>query len=284
MLSRAKIIPMKNADITGSLPSIEAFRGKDRSIPPAGRNALPDFIELKDIRGDLHSHSTGSDGMDSIEAMAAAATALGYEYLAITDHSSGRNIGKGTKLERVEKQTAEINRLNRSSTGLYLLNGVEVDIKADGSLDLPDEVLAGLDIVIASVHSSFLQSREVMTRRVIGAIENPNVDIIAHPTCRKMGERGPVDVDLEAVFNAALRYGKALEINVMPDRLDLKDLHARRARELGVMLAIGTDAHAVAHLGFMKSGIGLARCAWCRPKDILNTRPLKEVLEYLRKR
>ena len=253
-------------------------------IALAERNALPALIELKDIKGDFHTHTSGSDGIDSIEAMAAAAAALGYEYLAITDHSSGRNIGTGKKLERVEKQTAEINRLNRSSTGLYLLNGVEVDIRADGSLDLPDEVLAGLDVVIASVHSSFLQSREVMTRRIIGAIENPNVDIVAHPTCRKIGEREPVDVDMEAVFGAALRYGKALEINAIPDRLDLKDLHAYRAREIGVMLVIGTDAHAVAHLGFMKFGIGLARRAWCQPKDILNTRTLKEVLEYLRKR
>ncbi len=252
-------------------------------IALAEKNALPALIEVRDIKGDLHAHSTGSDGIDTIEDMAVAAAAMGYEYLAITDHSSGRNIGTGKKMERVQKQTAEINRLNRSSIGVYLLNGVEVDIRADGSLDLSDEVLAGLDIVVASVHSSFLQSREVMTRRIIGAIENPNVDIVAHPTCRKIGEREPVDVDLEAVFSAALRYGKALEINAIPDRLDLKDLHAYRARELGVMLAIGTDAHAVSHLGFMKFGIGLARRAWCQPKDILNTRPLKEVLEYLRK-
>ncbi len=253
-------------------------------IALAERNALPALIELQDIRGDLHAHSTGSDGIDNIEAIAAAAAALGYEYLAITDHSSGRNIVKGKKMERVEKQTNEINRLNRSSIGLYLLNGVEVDIRADGSLDLPDDVLAGLDIVVASVHSSFLQSREVMTRRIIGAIENPNVDIIAHPTCRKIGEREPVDVDLEAVFSTAARYGKMLEINAIPDRLDLKDLDAHRARELGVMLAINTDAHAASHLGFMKFGIGLARRAWCRPEDIFNTRPLKKVLEYLRKR
>jgi len=253
-------------------------------IALAERNALPALVEVGDIKGDFHAHTSGSDGIDTIEAMAGAAEALGYEYLAITDHSSGRNIGTGKKLERVQNQTAEINRLNRSSNGVNLLNGVEVDIRADGSLDLPDEVLAGLDIVIASVHSSFLQSREVMTRRIIGAIENPNVDIIAHPTCRKIGEREPVDVDLEAVFNAALRCGKALEINAIPDRLDLKDLHAYRARELGVMLVIGTDAHAVSHLGFMKFGIGLARRAWCQPKDILNTRPLKEVLAYLRKR
>jgi len=250
-------------------------------IDLAERNAIPALVELKDIKGDFHTHTTGSDGIDSIEAMAGAAGALGYEYLAITDHSSGRNIGSGRKLERVMKQTEEVKRLNSLSAGLFLLNGVEVDIKADGSLDLPDEVLAELDIVIASVHSSFLQDREVMTRRIIGAIENPNVDVVAHPTCRKIGEREPVDVDLEAVYSAAARHGKALEINAIPDRLDLKDIHAYRARELGVRLAIGTDAHALYHLGFMKFGIGVARRAWCQPGDILNTRPLKEVLAFL---
>ncbi len=252
-------------------------------IDLAERNAIPALIELGDIKGDFHTHSTGSDGIDSIEDMAGAAGALGYEYLAITDHSSGRNIGSDRKLERVMKQTEEIKKLNSLSDGPFLLNGVEVDIKADGSLDLPDEVLAQLDIVIASVHSSFLQNREVMTRRIIGAIENPNVDMVAHPTCRKIGEREPVDVDLEAVYSAAARYGKALEINAIPDRLDLKDIHAYRARELGVTLAIGSDAHAVYHLGFMKFGIGVARRAWCQPGDILNTRPLKEVLGFLRR-
>lgn len=252
-------------------------------IDLAERNAIPALIELGDIKGDFHTHSTGSDGIDSIEDMAGAAGALGYEYLAITDHSSGRNIGSDRKLERVMKQTEEIKKLNSLPDGPFLLNGVEVDIKADGSLDLPDEVLAQLDIVIASVHSSFLQNREVMTRRIIGAIENPNVDMVAHPTCRKIGEREPVDVDLEAVYSAAARHGKALEINAIPDRLDLKDIHAYRARELGVTLAIGSDAHAVYHLGFMKFGIGVARRAWCQPGDILNTRPLKEVLDFLRR-
>ena len=253
-------------------------------ISLAEKNAIPTLIEIKDIKGDLHAHTTGSDGLDTIEDMARAAMASGYEYLAITDHSSGRNIGSAMKLERVRQQTAEIRRLNQSYPGIYLLNGVEVDIKADGSLDLPDEVLAELDIVVASVHSSFLQSGDVMTRRIIGAIENPHVDIIAHPTCRKIGEREPVDVDLEAVFIAAVKYGKALEINAIPERLDLKDLHAYRARELGVMLAIGTDAHATNHFDFMKFGIGVARRAWCQAKNVLNTRPLKEVLEYLKRR
>lgn len=253
-------------------------------IALAEKNALPALIGVRDIKGDFHAHTTGSDGIDTIEDMAAAAAALRCEYLAITDHSSGRNIGSGRKIDRIKQQTAMISRLNNSSNGIYLLNGVEVDIMADGSLDLPDDVLAELDIVIASVHSSFMQSREVMTRRIIGAIENPNVDMIAHPTCRKIGEREPVDVDLEAVYVAAARHGKALEINAMPDRLDLKDLHVYRARELGVMLAIGTDAHAVSHLGLMRFGVGVARRGWCRPDNILNTRPLNEVLSFLRRR
>ncbi len=250
-------------------------------IDLAERKAIPDLVEQKDLKGDFHTHTVGSDGIDTIQAMAAAAAELGYEYLAITDHSSGRNIGSDRKMDRVGRQTAELKKLNASSSGPYLLNGVEVDIKADGSLDLPDEVLAEMDIVIASVHSSFMQPRDVMTRRIIGAIENPHVDMIAHPTCRKIGEREPVDVDLEAVYSAALKHGKALEINAIPDRLDLKDINAYRARELGVTLAIGTDAHAVYHLGFMQFGIGVARRAWCRPDDILNTRPLSEVLAFL---
>ncbi|MBN1375313.1 MAG: DNA polymerase/3'-5' exonuclease PolX, partial [Dehalococcoidia bacterium] len=249
----------------------------------AAKNAIPELVRLEHVRGDLHSHTTASDGMDSIEDMARAAAALGYEYLAITDHSSGRMIPADKKLERVLRQTAEIKRVNALSLGVYLLDGVEVDIKAEGSLDLPDDVLAGLDIVIGSVHSSFLQEKPQMTRRVVGAIENPHVDIIAHPTCRKIGEREPVDIDLEAVFNAAGKYHKALEINAMPERLDLRDIHAYRARELGVVLSVGTDAHATNHLGLMKFGIGVARRAWCRTDDILNTRPLKGILKFLKR-
>jgi DNA polymerase (family X) len=252
-------------------------------IDLAARNEIPALIETGDIKGDFHSHTNASDGVDTIEDMARAAKARGYEYLAITDHSSGRNMKPVDRLARVKKQTAEIKRLNASSLGIRLLDGVEVDIKADGSLDLPDEILAAMDYVIASVHSSFMQARAVITRRIIGAIENPHVDSLAHPTCRKIGEREPIDVDLEAVFRAAVSNRKALEINAMPERLDLKDLYAYRARELGVMLAIGTDSHSIAHLNLMKFGVGVARRAWCRPKDVLNTRSLKEVLKYLRR-
>jgi len=250
-------------------------------IELAEQNAIPTLIELGDIKGDFHAHTLGSDGMDPIEDMARAAKDLGYEYLAITDHSSGRSIPADKKVDRIKKQTDDIKRLNKSPLGIRLLNGVEVDIRADGSLDLPDDVLEQLDVVVAAVHSSFLQERGHMTQRIIGAIENPNVDIIAHPTCRKIGEREPVDVDMEAVFQAAAKFGKALEINSMPERLDLRDLHAYRARELGVMLVIGTDSHTVSHLALMRFGIGVARRAWCRPPDILNTKSLKDVLDFL---
>jgi DNA polymerase (family 10) len=253
-------------------------------IALAEKNAIPRLIEIGDIKGDLHIHTVSSDGNDTLEDMARAAKALGYQYLAITDHSSGRNITADKKIERLTGQIAEIKRLNQSIPGIYLLNGVEVDIRADGTLDLPDEVLTELDIVVASVHSSFLQDRATMTNRIIGAIKNPHVDIIAHPTTRKIGEREPADVDLEAVFRAAAANGKALEINAMPDRLDLKDLHAYRARELGVMLAICTDSHATWHLNMMRFGVGVARRAWCQHKDILNTLPLKDMLEFLKRR
>jgi DNA polymerase (family 10) len=250
-------------------------------IDLAAKNEIPLLIEQKNIRGDFHAHTIASDGMDTVEDMARAARVLGYEYLAITDHSSGRSQPADGKMERIRQQAAEIKKLNAAGMGIHLLHGTELDIRADGSLDLPDEVLEQFDIVVAAVHSSFRQDRELMTRRIIGALENPHVDILAHPTCRKIGEREPVDVDIEAVFRTALKFGKALEINAMPDRLDLKDLHVYRARELGVKLMIGTDSHAVSHFGLMRFGIGVARRGWCRAEDVLNTRPLKDVLEFL---
>jgi len=253
-------------------------------IDLAEKQAIPRLVEEKDIRGDMHTHTLFSDGADSIEDMARAAMALGYEYLAITDHSSVRNVSADNKIERIKKQNETIKRLNGTYRGFRLLSGVEVDIRADGSIDLPDEIMAELDIVVGAVHSSFKQTKKQMTDRIIGAIQNPNIDIIAHPTCRKIGEREPVEIDLEAMFQAALKYGKALEINAMPDRLDLKDIYAYRARELGVTLVIGSDAHACEHLKLMKFGIGVARRAWCRPEDILNTRSLAALMEFLERR
>ena len=175
----------------------------------------------------------------------------------------------------------EIKELNQKISGIHIFTGVEVDIRANGSLDMPDEILAELDIVIAAVHSGMNQSEEQMTRRIIKAIENPDVDILAHPTCRLMPDREPVAVDMEAIFHAAAKTNTALEINAMPSRRDLKDIHTYRARELGVKLVINTDAHSTEHLGFMRFGVGVARRGWCEAPDILNTRPLGEVQAFL---
>jgi DNA polymerase (family 10) len=259
-------------------PELREAQGE---IEKAEQEAIPKLVELSDIKGNLHAHTEWSDGHDSIEELAMAAKDMDYQYIAITEHSAGRGIAHGLDAERLRRQVAEIKALNEHLTGIYVLTGIEVDIRADGSLDLPHEILSELDMVIAAVHSAMHQSEEKMTRRVINAIENPDVDMIAHPTCRLLGEREPVAIDLEAVFQAAAKYNKIMEINSMPDRLDLKDIHAFRARDMGVKLAIGTDAHSIAHLGFMRFGVGVARRAWCEPQHILNTLPLAQLLAFL---
>ncbi len=258
------------------------LREDQGEIELAEKGAIPKLIALSDIKGDIHIHTNWSDGHDSIEAMAQAAKAIGYQYLAITDHSAGRGIAHGLNEERLRQQIDEIKRLNQQLKGIRLLTGIEVDIRANGSIDLPEGLLADLDIVIAAIHSAMTQSEEQITRRILGAIENPHVDVIAHPTCRLLGEREPVAVDLEAVFRAAVKYNKALEINAMPSRLDLKDIHVYRARELGIKLIMGTDAHSTAQLGFMRFGVGVARRGWCQSKDILNTKPMDEIIAFLR--
>ena len=262
-------------------PELREAQGE---IEKAAQGAIPELVELSDIKGDLHTHTEWSDGHNSIEELARAAQDMGYQYIAITEHSAGRGIAHGLDVDRLRQQIGEIKALNERLIGIHVLTGIEVDIRADGSLDLPHEILSELDIVNAAVHSAMNQSEEKMTRRVINAIENPDVDMIAHPTCRLIGEREPVAIDLEAVFRAAAKYNKVLEINAMPDRLDLNDTHAFRARELGVKLAIGTDTHSIAHLGFMRFGVGVARRAWCEPQHILNTLPLEELLATLNRK
>ena len=175
-----------------------------------------------------------------------------------------------------------IKDLSQRISGIHIFSGVEVDIRANGSLDVPDELLAKLDIVTAAVHSGMHQRQEQITRRIIKAIENPNVDLLAHPTCRLIPDREPVAVDMEAIFRAAAKTNTMLEINAMPSRLDLKDIHAYRARELGVKLVINTDAHSHEHLEYIRFGIGVAKRGWCQPQDIVNTRPLKEIIACLR--
>jgi len=262
-------------------PEIREDRGE---IELAEKQAIPGLIERSDIRGNLHAHTNWSDGAASLEDMARAAKALGYQYLAITDHSGGLGIAGGLNEERLQKQIQAIRRLNEQLEGIRLLAGTEVNILADGRLDLPDEILSGLDVVVASVHSSLNQNEAKMTRRILKALENPHVDILAHPTCRLIGQREPIAVDMEAIFQVALKYNKVLEINSMPDRLDLHDIHIYRAREIGVMLAINTDAHRLEHFDLMRFGIGMARRGWCQPSHILNSRPVDEVLSYLQRK
>jgi len=257
------------------------LREGQQEIARAEQGTVPELLELSDIKGDLHIHTDWSDGRDSIEAVALAAKARGYQYLAITDHSQGRGIAHGLDAERLKQQIAEIEELNRKISGIRIFSGIEVDIRADGSLDLPPEILAELDIVVAAVHSAMNQPQEQMARRIIRAIENPLVDVLAHPTCRLLPGREPVAVDMEVVLRAAVKNNKALEINAMPSRLDLKDVHVYRARELGVKLLISTDAHGAEHLEFIRFGVGVARRGWCQAQDILNTRPLDEFMASL---
>ncbi|MFP3897713.1 MAG: DNA polymerase/3'-5' exonuclease PolX [Dehalococcoidia bacterium] len=259
-------------------PELREAQGE---LARAEQRSIPNLVELSDMKGDLHAHTEWSDGHDSMEALALAARDMGYQYIAITEHSAGRGIAHGLDAERLRRQIAEIRALNERVTGIRVLAGIEVDIRADGSLDLPHDVLSELDIVIAAVHSAMHQSEEKMTRRVTSAIVDPDVDIIAHPTCRLVGGREPVAIDLEAVFQAAAKNNKIVEINAMPDRLDLRDIHALRAKDMGVRLAIGTDAHSIAHLNFMRLGVGVARRAWCEPQHIVNALPLADLLAVL---
>ncbi|MFC2045576.1 DNA polymerase/3'-5' exonuclease PolX [Chloroflexota bacterium] len=247
-------------------------------IEKAEQGILPRLVELSDIKGDLHIHTNWSDGHNSIEEIALAAKAIGYQYIAITDHSGGRGIAHGLDTERLRQQIQEVKEVNHRVSGIHILAGIEVDIRGDGNLDIPDELLADLDIVIAAIHSGMNQTEDQKTKRIIKALENPNVDILAHPTCRLLPDREPIAVDMEAIFEAATRTNTTLEINAMPSRLDLKDIHTYRARELGVKLIINTDAHSIDQLALMRFGIGVAKRGWCQAQDILNSRPLDEFI------
>jgi DNA polymerase (family 10) len=259
------------------------LREGQQEVERAEQGTIPRLVELSDIKGDFHVHTNWSDGRDTLEAMALAARDLGYQYLGIADHSGGRSIAHGLDAERLKQQISEIKKLNQRISGIHIFCGMEVDIRADGSLDLTDELLSELDIVTAAVHSSLNQSQEQMTNRIITAMENPNVNVLAHPTSRLLPDREPVAVDMEAIFRAAVKTNTMLEINAAPSRLDLKDIHAYRARELGVKLVINTDAHSTEHLAFMRFGIGVARRGWCQAQDIINTGPLNEIIAHLRR-
>ena len=252
-------------------------------IEAAREGRLPDLVEAGDIAGDLHVHSDWSDGHDTIEEMARAAKDAGYRYVAITDHSRSQTVANGLTVERLRERRKEIEAARKAVSGIALLEGAEVDIKRDGSLDYPDEVLAELDFVVASVHSGWKTDREAMTARIITAMENPWVDCIGHPTGRLIGQREPYEVDLEAVFTAAARLSVAMEISSDPSRLDLKDIHARRAKELGVKLIVATDAHRAGSLSLIRFGVGMARRGWLEAGDVLNALPLAKLRKRLRR-
>ena len=242
---------------------------------------LPGLVEATHLKGDLHLHSEWSDGNDPIELMVEAAAAQGYEYMALTDHSQGLGVANGLTPERLESQI-KILREMQQKYDITILSGSECDIRASGDMDFPDEMLAQLDVVVASVHNAMSQDQATMTARMIKAMENPHVTIIGHLTTRLLGQREPVEFDLEAVLQAARDTGTALEINASPERLDLRDTHAYRAREMGIPLVINTDSHHHTHLDKRRFGVAVARRAWCRPEDILNTLPKDQFLEYIR--
>jgi len=244
----------------------------------AGR--VPTLVELSDIRGDLHDHTDWSDGSRTIEEMARAAAQRGRSYLSISDHSRGRAVAGGLSIERLREQIAQVKSV-RDAYGVRLLCSSEVDIRADGSMDFPDEVLAELDIVVASIHSAFTGSKEKQTERLIRAIGNPYVNVIGHPTGALLEKRAAYEFDVDAVFRAAAQTGTALEINANPARLDLDADLARRARELGCTLAIDTDSHSTDMLDDMFYGVGTARRAGLTKDDVLNTRPVESVLEFV---
>ena len=266
------------------LPLIEPELREDRGeIAAAEAGKLPRLVKLSDIRGDLHVHSDWTDGTVAIAGMAAAAQARGYEYIALTDHSRRVAMTHGLDPARLARQIHEIDRLNDKFKNFTILKGIEVDILKDGSLDLPDSSLAKLDIVVAAVHSYFDLPRKAQTDRVIRALENRHVSILAHPTGRLIGEREPYDIDMDLVISTARKAGCYLEINAEPDRLDLNDLHAYAAKLAGVKLAVSTDAHSIDAFQCMRFGIDQARRAWLTANDVLNTRPLAELRKLLKR-
>src|SRR5688572_12770899 len=271
---------------TLGLPWIPPELREDRGeLQAAKAGKLPKLIELKHIKADLQTHSTWSDGALSMLEMARAAAKRGIKVIAFTDHSVSLGVTQGLTMEDHKQQAAEIKKIQKQlGDSILVLHASEVEIKADGALDYPDEFLATLDLVVASLHTSLRQPREKVTQRVINAIRNPHVDIIGHPTGRLIPDREGADLDMEAVLKAAAETGVALEINASPYRLDLEDIHARRAKELGIPLSINTDSHSEADFDMLPYGVATARRAWLTKEDVINTWSTKKLLSWLKKR
>ncbi|MBC7350157.1 MAG: DNA polymerase/3'-5' exonuclease PolX [Candidatus Aminicenantes bacterium] len=256
-------------------PEMREDRGE---IELALEGKLPEIIDATDIKGDLHVHSNWSDGVMTLEEVADHGKKLGYKYIAICDHSQAAKYAHGLSPDRLKEQIKEIDQINKKLKELRLLKGVEVDILADGSIDLPEGLLKKLDIVVASIHSGFKKN---VTERIIAAIKHPLVDIIGHPTGRLISGREGYDVDIDKVIEAAAEYGKILELNAYYDRLDLDEFNLKKAKEKGVLIAIGTDTHYAHGFGMMRFGVGIARRAWLTKSDIINTLPLDKLLKLL---
>lgn len=271
---------------TLGLPWIPPELREDRGeVQAAKANKLPKLIEVKDIKSNLQTHSTWSDGKLSMLEMARAAAKRGIKVIAFTDHSVGLGVAGGMTMEDHKKQAAEIRKIQKQlGDEILVLHSTEVEIKADGTLDYPDQFLATLDIVVASLHTSLRQPREKITRRLLNAVRNPHVDIIGHPTGREIPDREGADLDMELILKAAAECGVAMEINAHPSRLDLDDMFARRAKELGVLLSINTDAHSEGDLDMLHYGVAVARRAWLEPRDVINTWSTKKLLNWLAKR
>ena len=260
-------------------PELREMTGE---IEAAEKGKLPKLVKREDIRGDLQMHTTASDGRNSIEEMGAAAKKLGYEYIALTDHSKAVTVANGMDEKRTIEQIKKIRAAQERVPGIRLLAGIEVDILKNGSLDLDNEVLEQLDVVVASVHSYMNLESAEMTDRLLAAIENPYTQIIAHPTGRLVLRRDPFHYDMEKILDAAKKHEVAMECNAYPDRLDLKDVHLRMARERGVTIVISTDSHTTANLQYMKYGVETARRGWIEKKEVINTLPLDHFLAALR--
>ncbi len=260
-------------------PELREGRGE---LEAAENNGLPELLDRAEIRGDLHSHSSASDGRHSIEEMALAAKEMGYQYLGVTDHSKRLTIANGLDESRLSRQMDEIDELNSSHPGIHVFKSIEVDILDDGSLDLPDGVLRRLDYVIGSVHSRFNLSRDQQTDRVLRAMDNDYFTILGHPTGRLLLSRDAFDIDMSRVIKHARQRGCFLELNANPQRLDLHDVHCRMAREMGVLIAINTDAHRARDFSHMEYGVGQARRGWLGKGDVLNTRSLSQLRKLFR--
>jgi DNA polymerase (family 10) len=258
------------------------LRENNGEIKASQKNNLPKLVELKDICGDLQTHSDWSDGEHSIKEMAEAAAELGYEYIAITDHTGELHIAGGMDEKTILKYVVEIEKIDKELKNFRILKGVEVNIRKDGTLDIGDEVLAKLDIVLAAVHSNFKMPRAEQTERICRAMKNPHVDIIAHPTGRIIGGRSGYEIDMDKIFDCAKETGTVLEINSYPNRLDLKEIFIKRAIEKGIKLSLGTDSHSKNQFRNMEFGVAQARRGWAEKKDIINTMDYSELMIFLK--